>query len=395
MPNQPSILTFYDAIEHLRDWSGGAANIWNENAAYGAVRRALDDLVKAHKWTYYWRAGRINLEATYSTGTVEFDLTGGTYERMMTLTSGTWPTNAAYGWVRIDSVNYRVATRESATIITLESDSNPGADLSSGTSYEWFRSEYTLPTTFRQMTHPILVNAGMLWNTDVENVATMQRLCYATGQPSQYAILGDENVYGYHAILVRPVPTEAETADFQMLVWPRELKVAGIADADSSQAAGITMTTSGTTCTASAACFDSARHPGAIIRFGDATTIPTGYEGRNPPVEERKIKSVTSTTVAVLDQAPASAFSAVKFRIADPVDIDRGMVTAFLRGCELQMSMRTRDAKYINLATSIYKEALLEAIGSDARTTSYSVAGEGYDMGMGNAVVIPGVVEFN
>lgn len=190
MPNQVSQLTFYDAIEHLRDWSGGAGNIWNENAAYSAVRRALDELTKAAKWNYYWRTSRINFEATYSTGTVAFDYTGGAYERMLTLSSGTWPTNAAYGWVRIDSVNYRVATRESSTIITLDSNSNPGADVASGTSYEWFRSEYTLPVNFRQMTHPILENTGPLWNTDPEDIATMQRVAYATGQPTQYAILG-------------------------------------------------------------------------------------------------------------------------------------------------------------------------------------------------------------
>ncbi|MAH47360.1 hypothetical protein CMI37_16160 [Candidatus Pacearchaeota archaeon] len=71
----------------------------------------------------------------YTTGTVGYDHTGASSERLIFSSGATFPSWAGSAKIRIASTTYDVETRVSDTQLNLTSSSNPGGDVSSGTSY--------------------------------------------------------------------------------------------------------------------------------------------------------------------------------------------------------------------------------------------------------------------
>src|SRR5512146_3144750 len=99
---QPRILTYNDAFWAADDFLRGQGASASEREIRRAVHDALAEVASAHDWTFLYKHGRVNLHAPYETGTVAYDLTGGTYERQVTLTDGTWPAWAEDAVIRID-----------------------------------------------------------------------------------------------------------------------------------------------------------------------------------------------------------------------------------------------------------------------------------------------------
>ena len=112
-------VTAWDLAEKLLSYLGGNP----EERANADIRRAIIDayreMPQLHNWTNYIAVGRIFCNASYSTGTVAYDHTGGSNERQLTLTDGVWPTWTDRGYVRIGLVNHYVDRRISDTVVTL------------------------------------------------------------------------------------------------------------------------------------------------------------------------------------------------------------------------------------------------------------------------------------
>lgn len=109
------LFTLHDAVEHVLDQIVGAdGSPRNRRQAMRAVLEAYQELPFRRDWRYYYRPLRINTVASQTTGTVAFDLTGGAYERMLTLSSATWPTDAEKYVVSISGVRYEVDSYKSS-----------------------------------------------------------------------------------------------------------------------------------------------------------------------------------------------------------------------------------------------------------------------------------------
>ena len=144
-----TIHSYHDVIDHLLDHFGGLEGGRNVKMAKRAILAAYRSLPTVYNWSYYYKRGRVASVAAYSTGTIAYDHTGGTYERQATLTSGTWPSWAARGILRINDIDYDVHERISDTVVTLSVNSNPGADVASSTTYTLSRDAYPLPFDFQ------------------------------------------------------------------------------------------------------------------------------------------------------------------------------------------------------------------------------------------------------
>lgn len=103
------------------------------------IRDGLHDVYTAHPWSFFRPIREIATTAPYATGTVTIA------SGVVTLTSGTFPSWAAVGVLKIVDNYYDVDTRDSDTQITLEDTS---VTVATATSYELGRPEYDLPTTF-------------------------------------------------------------------------------------------------------------------------------------------------------------------------------------------------------------------------------------------------------
>jgi hypothetical protein len=83
----------------------------------------------------------------YTTGTIEYVHTGSANELEVTLSGGgTWPAWAATGVITILGVEYTVDARISTTILTLDSSSNPGANVAASTAYSLADGVFSMTT---------------------------------------------------------------------------------------------------------------------------------------------------------------------------------------------------------------------------------------------------------
>lgn len=362
-----NLLTYRDAVMHLVDYLGANPRPEAIRNSKTAVLNAHREMATAARWVFYYTHGRVNTVASYSTGTIAYD----SATRHLTLTSGTWPSWSAYGTVVILNVSYEVASRVSDSIITLSTNSNPGADIAAGTSYVIFRDTYPMPLDFvaadgfmnqGNFTLPVYVHVGA-W-------LDHQRLSKQPAIPRIYTFRGDPHYQGALGVSFYPPPDTIYQYDFIYQRRPRQLKVY------EENTGTVTVSSGSATVAGSDTAFD-ATHVGAVIRFSaNATDAPEGLAWSTPYYRERVITAVTDASTLTLDTVMDVTVSGVKYVISDPVDIEPGaMQTAFLRCCEKQEAI-VRIMKNRADADAAWKQALIEARESDNRSFGDRVAGQ-------------------
>lgn len=363
--------TAYDALERILDvWGTGSQKI-SQREARRAILDAYRELSTAHQWTYLWTHGRINLNAAYDTGTVTYDHTGGTYERQLTLASGTWPTWATLGMVRISGITYKVDRRISSTVLTLDSVQNPGEDVAAGTSYTLAQDTYEMPSDFIAGDSPIIENnwSGMRYMRPVEWLNALRLQAETYSETRWYTFMGER---GRIVMKIWPPSDTAQTLDFNYLRGPRPISIfeqtTGTATVDINTFPK-RVTLSGGTFTESMV--------GSIIRLSsDATNLPDGPEGDFPAAEERTIQVYVSSTVVEVDADFEASYAAVKYRVSDPIDFEEYAMNAYWRCVEKQGSIQ-RVAENQLMAEEAYHRALRLACAADSRVLARRTASLG------------------
>jgi hypothetical protein len=364
------LYTFKDLTEHARDYLGANASGSAGRDCRRAALTALRALASNSRWTYYFDIWRVVTNAPYSTGTVVYDHTGGAYERVVTLTGGTWPAWAPLGRIAINSIKYDIAARKSATELTLSVNNNPGEDVAS-TTFTLDRDTYPLPVDFLSLGVVTLANRATLLGFEHPSQWLERQQLYRTPSiPRTYTIRSDPNYQNTLAVSFFPSPDQAYSVDAVYQRTARQLNIEEYADGTVTTGIGsATVTGSGTAWTS--------RMAGSVFRVTDSRTdIPTGRDGDNPPLYERVIASVESATSLTLDDVIDETLTAVKYSISDPVDVETSaMLTALLRGVESQLGKSRRMADRDELEAE-YNRALILAREADSRSFQDARAGE-------------------
>lgn len=358
----PRIYTYADAIEDLEDFAAArGAELQSQRVLRGSIRAAYDEIPQICNWPTLNRPGRIQLIAPYSTGTVVYDHTGGTYERQLTLTDGTWPSWAIDGVVRLSDVISHVESRKSGTVITLDATMNPGVDVAS-TTYSLFKQWYVLPEEFTGFTGPVREDTGyMLSRMSMTEMLQIYRRNYSTDRPRWYAIAEAPDLLGSLAIYLWPVKSEAGTLDYVISRRPRRLQHSGYSPRD--YAGTIDVTAGSATVSGTGTSFSDSML-GAVIRIGsDTTHRPTGLEGDYPFVEERSVSAVGSTTSLTLDNDIVTSRSGVKYTVSSPIDLSVSLRNAFLRHAEKNYAQKV-GMEGMALIEANATSALLLAMGT-------------------------------
>lgn len=361
--------TWKDLIDHLVDWLGGNPGAEAHRDARRASLQGLRKLASAARWSYLYDRLRVNTVAPYSTGTVAYDHAGGAHERLLTLTSGTWPEWAAQGSVRIGEVSYEVAERKSDTLVTLSVNSNPGADVAS-TSYTLYRDTYPLPTDFTAAGPLIIVGHSTLLSYEVPTTwLERQRVLTGEALPATYCVRGDPNYQNALAISLFPPPDAAYQIDGVYERRPRDLKV------EDYSAGTVSCTAGASTLTGSGTAWAS-KLVGTVIRLSaSAQNLPTAEWGSNPAQQERVVTAVNSATSITVDEVWDETQTAVKYRASDPVDVESGsMLNALLRACEFQLAMARRMPDRAQ-AERDYERELILAREADSRSFAAAAVG--------------------
>lgn len=359
----PELLGYQDLIQRLQAYSQGGAGDAQMADIRQAIHSAYREVIGCHDWKYFQVRGRIVLAAAYDTGTIVYDHTGGTYERQVTLSGGTFPDWARYGRLKISTDLYEVAERKTSTVLTLKSDSNPGADVSS-TAYTLYRNAYTLPgdmvtiTRFQSDDGP-----WDLQRIDPVEFMQLEKRWQAASTPYCYSIMGSPDALGSFAIHFYPYPTAAENIDFIYRRRGRQLRYTGFGTADRS---GTVSGTAGfTSISATSGAFTSAM-VGSLIRFGDTTNHPDGLPGLNPYVEQKVIAAVTDANSLTTDTALDSTYTNVKYVITDPVDVDPALIEP-LYACAQKHLTSFRRPERMATSVALYRESLIQAMEEDSR----------------------------
>ncbi len=357
------IVTFDDVLDHLLGYAGADASRGATTLHRRAIQAAYQVVPTRHTWTCYIGVARVNTNGSYNTGTIEFDFTGGTYERMLTLTGGTWPAWAALGYVVINNIPYNVESRKSDTVLTLALSTCPQADVAPLTEYRILQDRYALPSDFLAGDEAIVNDVGtVLTYMHPRDWSGQRRVNVGPGQPWAYTYLGNVATPGSINMAIFPPPDTTYQID---VLYKRRARPLVYSQVN----AGL-VSVSGTTVTGVGVAFTAAM-VGSVIRFGiDNQTVPTGPTGDAPAVFEATIVSLTSASVVEIDAAPPSSLASVTYLISDPVDLDVGVMGEyFLRECEKQWRMIARS-KSNPEEIPAYERAIQQAREADNRDTS-------------------------
>lgn len=379
----PALQTYRDLVDHLGDVYGFLASDRELRLARGAIREAVDNVSMTREWTYYVQHGRIDLVASYSTGTVTYDLTGGTYEYELTLASGTWPTWSRYGRLEITGYDpiFKIAERKTSAIVTLDPSFEPGADITSATAYELFRSVYTLPSDLYKL-HSIIDENH--WWRDSYITATewmgLERRLSSDNRPFRWTIMGAPDLYGSLAIALYGRPPSAESLDFIYSRKAPDLRISGYATGDYGSSSGggtVSASSGGTTVTGTSTAFANS-HVGTVIRLRTSgTNVPDGLDGEYLYDEQRIVTAVGSTTSITVDSALSNDYSNGAYCLSDPVDVAPYMLEVVKRGCELQFAIRIKPGE-VKTRQGLYDMAMLDAWSRDNVSSTHETQKDDY-----------------
>ena len=388
MPPVATLIGFADLVEHLSDYSGGEVMDRKTRDYRRAAVRAYQDLALSNEWKAYMTRGRINLNVAQDDGTISFDLTGGAYERMVTLTGYTWPMWAEFGTLLIDGVRYKVDERKSNTVITLTYDSCPTADVAALTTYTLYQNVYPLPEDFRKLddAHYEQGLGCMKALTDMSDWLHLDQQQAESGRPYWYYIGGSPDTwqYGKMCLYVHPYPDTAESFDFTYWRNPRALYYTG--QETEASVGTVSVSIDSTAVTGTSTTF-SQKMVGALIRFSrDATNLPEGEGGQYPYQEQRVIVSVTNATTLTLSEAVDFAYSGVKYVITDPVDADGALLEALYRNAE-RMLDNFRHPERASNRERLYQQAWVQACERDRRLVpNFGMYGTMWQFGGGTLI---------
>lgn len=366
-----SFLTFQDAVDHVLDQVvGGDQSPRNRRQAIRAVREAYDEIPARRNWRYYYRSFSLQTIASQTTGTIAYDYTGGTYERQLTLTGATWPSDVAGYGVIISGARYGIDDRKSSTVITLDEQDCPTADIASGTAYTLVKDSYELPASCRAIFSLYDVNAPgrLITCVDPGDIIRERRLVRGSAYPVMYSAYRGELHSGSLGIHFAPSPSGVRTYQCLGLFWPRPLTILD----DSGN--GTVATTAGSTALVGTSTSFSSDHVGCVIRISPtgSAEIPTDIQGEvdnnrlKPFAMQKVIKSVTDTTNLVLDTEADKTVTGSGYRVSSPIDIETGaMRNAFLRCCEARFA--TTDRKGMAEREALYESILAKAMYADQR----------------------------
>ena len=363
----PYLFTYADAISDLTDFAQGYGVGVPQSVLRRSVKQSYRQLFAAHDWSFLYSPGRIQLQAAESTGTVVYTHS----TRTLVLTGATWPSWILDAVVRFNSVVCEVDTQTDSTTIVLDATLNPGADVAS-TTFSCYPRWYVLPPDFGAMTRLLETTkwAGAQ-NISPADMLALDRYREDTGNVKYYSIGSAQGLYGSMALSVFPPSNATETLDFLYKKRQRDLRYTGH---DGTDYAGTISVSQDTAAVTGAGTSFTSGMVGSILRLGDTSNRPTGRDGSYPWAEQRAIIAVASSTALTLDANVTTGYSAVKYVITDPLDIDVAVYDAFLALCERSVAI-ARDWKNKAEFVALAEKAVFDAKCADGRVQQRRIAG--------------------
>lgn len=365
--------TARDALDHLQITEGGLNQDAQLTIGKSVIRDAYTDLMAQYPWTFGQAEYQLTLNDDYSTGTIVYDHSGGSSERLVTLTTGTVPSNAASCRLRIGTATYKVDRYLSSSTFTLDAVLNPGADVASTSDWKLYQTNYDLPDDFHSFEGFIEgANAAQGSYLTPAEWIHLDRVTQLSGTPFHWTILPsvEAGSEGKMAVRITGYPTSSSLISFLYRQQPVAPKWVGV----ETYATQGTVATAGTVTVTGTSTNFVASMNGAVIRIGDATNAPTGDDGLYPWTEERRIREVASTTSLTSTVAFSNTVSSYKYVISSLLPLPLVARNAYKAGLEYFMALYQKDAAIQLTKARRYREAMVLAMAAESRNTERKMA---------------------
>lgn len=357
---QPTVYTWRDFIVDLADQVGLGNSGLDDRRLRTATLDAYRDLCNKRDWNFLIKTWKFRLTAKANL-TASYDHTGGSSERLVTVTSGTVPTSLRDYLVLIDDVPYEPDEYLTSTTFTLSLRNNPAADVASGTM-TLVRVYYPCPADFKTAYHPEADNnlGGLSFIHPSELHAFLMRGTPQYGEPRGVAVVPHPKLIGQRALAVIPFTSTARVCSLMYHGRGRDLKITGMA---STHVGTFTLDTgvdanratlTGTTV--------SAALIGSIFRLRADTNTPENVDGEYPYDQQAVIIGVNvGSNYVLLDRDMAASYTAKAYVISDPVDVPQEAITALKAGARYYHAMAAnKDRKDVQLVMGMYRDELTQ-----------------------------------
>lgn len=365
----PILYAYQDLVQHLVDLLGGGALAANQREFHAAVQGAYQEVANTRDWQSLVRQGRLVTSAPYSSGTIQFQSSSGSYPNQVTLTTtdgSVWPSDAIYGTLRVNNVNAEISLRVDDHNLQLDPHVTFPEDWPAGTTYTWFRSHYYLPADFRRTNE--LLYEGTQWISNYIPQADMlrlERIVSAGGYPTHFSVIASPRLIGSWELWLYPYPNQVASVDFIYGSAPRQISFTGYEP--NSTAGTVTISPGSNTVTGTGTQF-SAAMAGSLIRVSsDTDQQPSGIGGLNPFAEQKIIMKVTGTGSLTVDSPFVNGYTATQYCVTDPIDLMADLLEFLLRTAEYKIAL-IKQMSDIAVYQQNYKEAKIRAMESDQRS---------------------------
>jgi hypothetical protein len=400
-----TIITMQDVIDHLVDVAYGNVGDKGLRLFKRAARMGYRELREIHDWRYFLREFVVKFDTATegTTGvTIAYDHTGGSSERLVTISGTTFPTWLAsyprHGRIDIAGDVFEVDQYLTTTTCTLREGINPGADVNSTTDWKLYRGTYPLDDDFGGMFDLVeQSNPCAHFYIEPEEWHAQERAFNIGGEPFAWTVMADPDREGGFVIRVVGYPTSADLLSFIYRSRGTDPAIAG--DETKASAGTVELTSGSATVAGTSTTFDSTM-VGAVLRVSSTATAPTGPEGTNPFAEQGIIRAVASTTSLSLRKNASQSLAAGKaYVISSLLDCEPGaMLNALFMAAEYHLSALLQEDTKIAGKRARFLEAVRLAMSQDSKLKMMRVSGQGYgySMAMGDGMMFgnPNEYEF-
>lgn len=355
-----TVYLFQDALDSLLDYTGAASGTGSRKTrkailgAYAEMQKHVGDEL------HYLTHTRIELQEPFDDGTVTYN--HGTFTLTFSDTPPDWIGNAR---IKIDTRICDVAYYSGAgNSVVLSETLNPGADITTATTFSARLYDYPLPGNFLAIVGGLSdeTRSWMRRFVSPMEVLDMERR-FDSNSPWAWTLLKDLSRQGGYKLRLFGYPNADESLDFYYWAKPRKLTYVGY---ETSASTG-TVTNVGRAVTLSGGTFRPDME-GDFLRFSASSTAPEGEYGvTNRFAEQHQILTYQNSTQVLLATTPDTNYSAVAFRVSSPIDLPGidPVFEAFWRCCEWKHDIagRSTGAKD-GTSWTAFRRALERAIGS-------------------------------
>jgi hypothetical protein len=357
------VFTLHDLSYRLGLRAGGRGSERDKELYARAIQDTMRALPSRHEWNYFKRQARFTTSPSVGME-VEYQHTGGAYERLLTITNAAaFPEDAQFGQIRVDNHTYRIANRISDTMATLQVDfaMPPGF---SGTVL-WERPAYTFSRQIAKMHYLRNITANRpVMHLALSEFSQGDYTRWGRGVADRFTWQNRGNIFGAAEIILQPAPALAEVYEVSASVLAIIPKITAVTGS------GLACASGSTEVAVEGANFSN-KLIGSIIRISGDAQAPINDRSEDFEFQAFVIGVSGPTSLTISTPAP-DALSGRGYLISSPIEIEAQVMLEFIEDEAYHQYCKNHDHKSLPTARAIAQESLLAAMRRDKKISESS-----------------------